>query len=137
VRGLDFPRGEGQLTFLESSTGTTQALSADPAIWGDVVLWRWDAPSSYHLSVVLDDALQCVTHVVRGLDLYHATPVHRLLQALLGLPQPVYHHHRLLVDDAGETLSKSLGSTGLRALRQSGATPSDIRRRVGLGGIAA
>jgi glutamyl-Q tRNA(Asp) synthetase len=97
------------------------------------VLWRWDAPSSYHLSVVLDDAIQGVTHVVRGMDLYHATPVHRLLQNLLGLPEPVYHHHRLLLDETGEKLSKSLGSTGLRQFRLGGSTPSDIRRWIGLG----
>lgn len=120
------------LTWLETATDLPEAIPADPSIWGDVVLWRWDAPSSYHLSVALDDALQGITHVVRGLDLYHATPVHRLLQSLFGLPQPLYHHHALLMDESGAKLSKSLGSTGLRSLRESGATPSDIRRRIGL-----
>jgi glutamyl-Q tRNA(Asp) synthetase len=125
------------LTFTETSSGTAETIAADPSAWGDVVLWRWDAPSSYHLSVVLDDALQGVTHVVRGRDLYAATPLHRLLQTLFGLPEPVYHHHPLLLDDAGEKLSKSLGSTGLAALRQAGATPSDIRRRIGLDRLPA
>jgi glutamyl-Q tRNA(Asp) synthetase len=125
------------LTWTETSSGTPETIPADPAIWGDVVLWRWDAPSSYHLSVVFDDALQGITHVVRGRDLYHATPVHRLLQVLLGLPASLYHHHALLLDASGEKLSKSLGSTGLRALRQAGATPSDIRRRVGLDHLPA
>jgi glutamyl-Q tRNA(Asp) synthetase len=128
---------EQELTWTETSSGAPKLIPADPAIWGDVVLWRWDAPSSYHLSVVLDDALQGVTHVVRGRDLYHATPIHRLLQTLFGLPEPIYHHHPLLMDENGEKLSKSLGSTGLRALRGSGATPSDIRRRVGLDRLLA
>jgi glutamyl-Q tRNA(Asp) synthetase len=126
-----------KLHWIETGTGNRQSIPADPSIWGDVVLWRWDAPSSYHLSVVLDDALQGVTHVVRGHDLYAATPVHRLLQTLLGLPEPVYHHHPLLLDDDGEKLSKSLGSTGLRQLRQGGMTPSDIRRRIGIDRLLA
>ena len=128
---------EDTLTWTETGSGALQTVDADPSLWGDVVLWRWDAPSSYHLSVVLDDALQGVTHVVRGLDLYSATPVHRLLQTLLGLPQPIYHHHRLLTGENGEKLSKSLGSTGLRALREHGASSSDIRRRIGLDGLGA
>jgi glutamyl-Q tRNA(Asp) synthetase len=121
------------LTWLETGDGTPKIIEADPSVWGDVVLWRWDAPSSYHLSVVMDDALQGVTHVVRGLDLMPATPVHRLLQALLDLPVPEYHHHRLLLDDEdGEKLAKSRQSTGLRALREQGFTASDIRSRIGL-----
>ena len=120
------------LTWLETGHGTPETIDGDPSLWGDVVLWRWDAPSSYHLSVVMDDALQGITHVVRGLDLMPATPVHRLLQTLLDLPVPEYHHHRLLEDDDGEKLAKSRQSTGLRTLRQQGWTPSDIRRRIGL-----
>ncbi|MBX9458290.1 MAG: tRNA glutamyl-Q(34) synthetase GluQRS [Rhizobium sp.] len=120
------------LSWTETNTGATQATPANPAIWGDVVLWRWDAPSSYHLSVVLDDALQGVSHVVRGMDLFHATHVHRLLQGLLGLPAPVYHHHPLIRDESGLKLAKSIASTGLRALREAGETPSGIRRRLGL-----
>jgi glutamyl-Q tRNA(Asp) synthetase len=83
------------------------------------------------LSVVLDDALQGVTHVVRGEDLFWSTSVHRLLQTLLGLPAPIYHHHRLLRED-GRKLSKSTQATALRSLREHGATPADIRRLVGL-----
>jgi len=120
------------LTWLESNTGTISDTPANPALWGDVVLWRWDAPSSYHLSVVLDDCLQGITHVVRGMDLFHATHIHRLLQELLGLPAPIYHHHSLIKDESGQKLAKSIASTGLRTLRESGATPSDIRRMVGL-----
>jgi glutamyl-Q tRNA(Asp) synthetase len=127
LRGEDIP-----LTWLETNSGTAQPIPANPALWGDVVLWRWDAPSSYHLSVVLDDALQGVTHVVRGMDLFHATHVHRLLQELLGLPAPVYHHHPLIKDDTGRKLSKSIASIGLKALRESGETPSGVRRLLGL-----
>ena len=93
---------------------------------------RKETPTSYHLSVVIDDALQGVTEVVRGADLFWSTSVHRLLQHLLGLPQPAYRHHRLVLDDAGRKLSKSTGATGLRELRSQGATPADIRRQVGL-----
>jgi glutamyl-Q tRNA(Asp) synthetase len=105
---------------------------ADPGAWGDVVLARKELPTSYHLSVVIDDALQGVTHVVRGSDLFWSTSVHRLLQALLGLPAPRYHHHRLILGDSGKKLSKSTRATALRELRQQGATPADIRRMVGL-----
>ncbi|HZG30313.1 MAG TPA: tRNA glutamyl-Q(34) synthetase GluQRS [Ensifer sp.] len=120
------------LSFVETGPTHARTLALDPTIWGDVMLWRWDAPSSYHLSVVVDDALQVVTHVVRGLDLFAATPVHRLLQALLGLPTPVYHHHRLILGEDGRKLSKSRGDTTLAALRASGLTPLDIRHLVGL-----
>jgi glutamyl-Q tRNA(Asp) synthetase len=101
-------------------------------MWGDVVLARKDTPTSYHLSVVVDDARQGVTHVVRGQDLFWSTSVHRLLQALLGLPAPGYHHHRLVLDADGQKLSKSTRATALRALREGGASPADIRRMVGL-----
>jgi glutamyl-Q tRNA(Asp) synthetase len=82
--------------------------------------------------VVVDDAAQGVTHVVRGRDLYAATSVHRLLQALLGLPEPVYSHHRLILDADGRKLAKTSRATGLRELRAAGASPADIRRMVGL-----
>jgi glutamyl-Q tRNA(Asp) synthetase len=97
-----------------------------------VILARKDTPGSYHLAVVVDDAAQGVTDVVRGSDLFHATSVHRLLQALLDLPAPRYHHHRLLLDADGRKLSKSSKATGLRELRAQGLTPSDIRRLIGL-----
>ena len=116
----------------EPTTGSVRTIQADPERWGDVVLKRKDVPTSYHLSVVVDDALQGVTHVVRGLDLFHATSVHRLLQELLGLPEPIYHHHRLILGPDGRKLSKSLGDTALSALRAEGKTPSDIRAMVGI-----
>lgn len=112
--------------------GETKRIDADPAAWGDVVLSRSDAPSSYHLSVVIDDALQGITNVVRGLDLYQATAIHRLLQQVIGLPVPAYHHHRLITGADGRKLSKSEGSTGLADLRRQGLLPADIRSRIGL-----
>ncbi|MBX9468562.1 MAG: tRNA glutamyl-Q(34) synthetase GluQRS [Rhizobium sp.] len=120
------------LTWQETGEGAKGEIEADPAAWGDVVLWRSDAPASYHLAVTVDDAAQGVSHVVRGLDLFHATSVHRLLQALLGLPAPVYHHHRLILGPDGRKLSKSLGDTALAALRAEGKTPSDIRAMIGI-----
>lgn len=125
----------GALTWQETGSGPsgeTDAIAADPAAWGDVVLARKDTPTSYHLAVVVDDAAQGVTDVVRGQDLFHATAVHRLLQVLLGLPTPRYHHHRLLLDADGRKLSKSTQATGLRELRARGLTAADIRRLVGL-----
>jgi glutamyl-Q tRNA(Asp) synthetase len=111
---------------------SARKVEAAPKLWGDVVLARRDAPSSYHLSVVCDDALQGVTHVVRGLDLFSATGIHRLLQELLGLPEPAYFHHRLVLGADGRKLSKSQSDTGLSALRATGRTPEDIRAMVGL-----
>lgn len=116
----------------DEARGAPSRLAADPARWGDVVLARKDTPTSYHLSVVVDDARQGVTHVVRGKDLFEATAVHRLLQVLLGLPEPLYRHHRLILDADGRKLSKSQGDTALAELRARGATPDDIRRRIGL-----
>ncbi|MFN3719839.1 MAG: tRNA glutamyl-Q(34) synthetase GluQRS [Rhizobium rhizophilum] len=133
---LDIDKAQGligeRLTWQETGDGPTGEIEADPGAWGDVVLWRSDAPSSYHLAVTVDDAAQGVSHVVRGLDLFHATSVHRLLQVLLGLPAPVYHHHRLILGPDGRKLSKSLGDTALSALRAEGRTPSDIRAMVGV-----
>lgn len=107
-------------------------VAADPAQWGDVVLARKDTPASYHIAVVLDDALQGVTDVVRGRDLLYATSLHRLLQRLLDLPEPAYRHHDLILDETGEKLAKSVASTALRSLRAEGWTPADVRRRIGL-----
>jgi glutamyl-Q tRNA(Asp) synthetase len=112
----------------EGPQGETGIVAARPQAWGDVILARKETPTSYHLSVVVDDALQGVTEVVRGQDLFWSTSVHRLLQALLGLPPPTYRHHRLILDSEGRKLSKSTQSTGLRELRAAGATPADIRR---------
>jgi glutamyl-Q tRNA(Asp) synthetase len=117
----------------EGPEGETGNVAARPEAWGDVILARRETPTSYHLSVAIDDALQGVTEVVRGRDLFWSTSVHRLLQALLGLPQPVYRHHRLVLDATCQKLSKSTGATGLRELRTGGATAADIRRLVGLG----
>src|SRR3984957_13783360 len=117
----------------EGPDGETGTVAARPEAWGDVILARKETPTSYHLSVVIDDALQGVTEVVRGQDLFWSTSVHRLLQALLGLPQPAYRHHRLVLDDAGQKLSKSTKATALRELRARGATPVDVRNLVGLG----
>jgi glutamyl-Q tRNA(Asp) synthetase len=113
--------------------GETGLMVGDPGQWGDVVLGRKDVPTSYHLSVVVDDALQGITHVVRGRDLFAATGLHRLLQILLELPQPIYHHHRLILDAEGRKLSKSTRATGLRELRAGGAAPADILAMIGLG----
>ncbi len=119
----------GALSWEEAGSG---AVEADPAQWGDVILARKDSPASYHLAVTVDDAAQGITDVVRGQDLYHATSVHRLLQSLLGLPAPRYHHHRLILDAERRKLSKSTQATDLRELRSQGATPADIRKTVGL-----
>jgi glutamyl-Q tRNA(Asp) synthetase len=116
----------------EGPAGETGMVAANAAIWGDIILARKEVPTSYHLAVVVDDAAQDVTDVVRGRDLFHATAVHRLLQALLGLPQPQYHHHRLVLDADGGKLSKSTQSTGLRELRAKGALQAEIRRMAGL-----
>jgi len=113
--------------------GQTGLVTAVPQMWGDVVLARKEMPTSYHLAVAIDDALQGVTDVVRGQDLFWSTSIHRLLQALLGLPEPVYHHHRLILDADGRKLSKSTQAKSLRELRAAGASAADIRRMVGLG----
>ena len=99
---------------------------------GDVVLARRDIGTSYHLSVVVDDAAQGVTLVTRGQDLFDATALHVLLQSLLGLPTPTYHHHRLIRDDQGKRLAKRDDARALSTYREKGATPQDIRRMVGL-----
>jgi glutamyl-Q tRNA(Asp) synthetase len=116
----------------EGPDGETGAITARPQAWGDVILARKETPTSYHLSVVIADALQGVTEVVRGQDLFHATSVHALLQHLLDLPAPSYRHHRLIRDAAGHKLSKSTGATGLRELRVTGVSVADIRARIDL-----
>jgi glutamyl-Q tRNA(Asp) synthetase len=137
LRVGDARQAAGDLAWREHASpepgSAWRRIAADPTVWGDVVLGRREAPASYHLAVVADDAAQAVTHVVRGLDLLAATAIHRLLQRLLGLPEPNYHHHRLVLDDRGRKLSKSLSSTSLRELRAQGVSPAEIRRRIGLG----
>jgi glutamyl-Q tRNA(Asp) synthetase len=125
----------GDLSWIEHGEGPdgeTVVVAARPQAWGDVILARKETPTSYHLSVAIDDALQDVTDVVRGADLFWSTSVHRLLQGLLGLAQPTYRHHRLVLDGEGRKLSKSTAATSLRELRAAGTTPADIRRLVGL-----
>lgn len=115
----------------EGRVGGLEQVSADPSRWGDAVLVRKETPTSYHLSVVIDDALQHVTHVVRGHDLLAATDLHVLLQALLGLPAPLYHHHALLRDESGDKLAKSQGSRALADLKADGWTPAAVRAHLG------
>jgi glutamyl-Q tRNA(Asp) synthetase len=112
----------GPLYWMDGDT----EVEAEPARFGDVVLARKDAPASYHLAVTVDDADQGVTDIVRGRDLYACTDVHRLLQALLGLPTPTYHHHALLTDDAGERLAKRHNAPSLASLREAGADPAAL-----------
>ncbi|MFD1509776.1 tRNA glutamyl-Q(34) synthetase GluQRS [Lacimonas salitolerans] len=117
------PKGETGRIVL--ATGTAQTTI------GDVVIARRDFGTSYHLSVVVDDAAQAISHVTRGHDLFSATPVHALLQRLLGLPTPVYHHHRLIRDDGGKRLAKRDDARAIATFRADGASPQDIRRMVG------
>jgi glutamyl-Q tRNA(Asp) synthetase len=121
------------LAFTEiPADGGERRVACHPERWGDVVILRKETPSSYLIAVVVDDARQGITHVTRGMDLFAATQVQRLLQVLLDLPEPVYHHHRLIADEAGLKLSKSTGARSLAALRENGLTPADIRRLIGL-----
>ena len=108
-------------------------IAAEPQRWGDILLGAKERPAVYHLAVVVDDALQGVTDVVRGRDLLPSTSLHRLLQALLGLPAPRYRHHRLALDAAGAKLSKSARSKSLRALREQGYSAVDVRAALGSG----
>lgn len=117
----------GPLAWEDERAGT---VPADPQSLGDVVLARKDAPTSYHLAVTVDDAAQGVTLVTRGADLFPATHIHRLLQALLGLPTPRYCHHRLVTDAAGERYAKRAGAPSLRALREAGVTPAEVQAMV-------
>ncbi|MCB2114350.1 MAG: tRNA glutamyl-Q(34) synthetase GluQRS [Parvularculaceae bacterium] len=123
----------GALQFTEQDIdgGNEKRIDAAPEIFGDAIIARKDAGTSYHLASVFDDALQGVTHVIRGEDLRAAAHLHTLLQALLGLAAPVYRHHALIRDETGKRLAKRDKSATLRALRQGGAAPADIRRRLG------
>jgi glutamyl-Q tRNA(Asp) synthetase len=128
---LDLERAVAATGALDWEDELAGRMRAAPEAHGDVVLARKETPTSYHLAVTVDDALQGVTLVVRGQDLFAATHVHRLLQALLDLPVPRYHHHRLLLDASGKRLAKRGNATTLRGLRAAGKTPADIRRAVG------
>jgi glutamyl-Q tRNA(Asp) synthetase len=112
------------------ASGAVITRVARPEVWGDAVIVRKDLPTSYHLAVVVDDAAQGVTHVTRGHDLYAATDLHRLLQVLLGLPEPLYHHHRLIFGPHGQKLSKSAGDRGFGQLRGEGESAQNIRARL-------
>jgi glutamyl-Q tRNA(Asp) synthetase len=118
--------------YADESLTMASSIEARPQDWGDVVVARRDAPTSYHLAVVADDALQGVSHVVRGRDLFFATAIQRMLQELLGLKQPSYFHHRLMLAPDEHKLSKSLADTSLAALRERDTTPQDIRKMTGL-----
>jgi glutamyl-Q tRNA(Asp) synthetase len=128
--GEDFAR----MVFVERDvrSNAEQTVAAHPESLGDVIIARKDTPTSYHLSVVHDDALQGVTHIIRGEDLRASTHIHMLLQRLLGLPTPAYHHHRLLTGPDGKRYAKRDKSLTLAALREAGVSPADIRSRVGL-----
>ncbi len=141
VHRIDHPRDSGHFYAGYDETGigpggrkgriefTPEDMTKDV---GDVVVARRDMGTSYHLSVVMDDAAQGITHVIRGADLTDATKIHVLLQHLLRLPTPIYHHHRLIRDDQGKRLAKRDDARALSRFRAEGATPADIRRMVGL-----
>jgi glutamyl-Q tRNA(Asp) synthetase len=116
----------GPLAWLADLSEGETSISADPLALGDVVLARKEIPTSYHLAVTVDDALQGVTLVTRGVDLFAATHIHRLLQALLGLPTPHYRHHPLSTDASGRRLAKRDRATTIRVMREAGMTPAEI-----------
>ncbi len=118
----------GPLTWIDEIAGPQTAM---PEILGDVVLARKDVPTSYHLAVTVDDALQGVTVVTRGADLFHASHLHRLLQALLDLPVPVWRHHPLLTDASGKRLAKRSDAVSIRALRDAGHPPASVLAMAG------
>ncbi len=125
----------GEIQFTETGTrpGTyTQTAAQLVETVGDIVLARRDIGTSYHIAVVVDDAAQGITEVTRGEDLFEATAIHVVLQRLLGLPTPAYHHHRLIRDDHGKRLAKRDDARALAKYRAEGATPQDIRRMIGL-----
>ncbi|NGM49572.1 tRNA glutamyl-Q(34) synthetase GluQRS [Caulobacter sp. 602-2] len=127
--------GFADLAFVEEGAGPggeTGLVAARPETAGDIVLARKDVGVAYHLAVVLDDALQGVTHVIRGVDLFEAAHIQRLLQALLGLPTPTYHHHRLLLGPDGKRYAKRDKAQTLRELRAAGVTPCDLLAEMGL-----
>ncbi len=128
---LDMAQATARAGTLEWHDRARGTITAHPEAFGDVVLARKDTPASYHLAVTVDDALQGVTLVTRGEDLVPATDIHRLLQALLDLPVPDYHHHGLILDDAGRRLAKRDRAATLRDLREAGRTPAEARALAG------
>jgi glutamyl-Q tRNA(Asp) synthetase len=132
---IDMPRAVESLArplrYVETMSGTPLEQDALVQPWGDVVIVRKDIGTSYHLAVVVDDARQGISHVIRGVDLLKATAIHRLLQELLDLPQPIYRHHDLIGDETGRKLSKSAGARSLAMLREQGVTPQQIRKELG------
>ncbi|HEX4767398.1 MAG TPA: tRNA glutamyl-Q(34) synthetase GluQRS [Lichenihabitans sp.] len=128
LRAVDAPLDWEEI---DPDSGASRRIAAEPAAWGDAVIARNATPASYHLCVVVDDADQGVTDVVRGHDLLPATSLHRLLQQLLDLPAPRYRHHRLILDEAGHKLSKSRGAPSLRDLRHAGIEAATVKRRLG------
>ncbi len=127
--------GFADLAFVEEGAGPggeTGLVAARPETAGDIVLARKDVGVAYHLAVVLDDALQGITHVIRGVDLFEAAHIQRLLQALLDLPTPTYHHHRLLLGPDGKRYAKRDKAQTLRELRAAGVTPRDLLAEMGL-----
>jgi glutamyl-Q tRNA(Asp) synthetase len=134
LRAAEGRLGGRPLSFIElDQNAKPTTIAAHPERWGDAVILRKDVPASYHLAVVVDDARQGVTHVTRGRDLYAATDLHRLLQVLLGLPEPLYHHHQLISDAHGRKLAKSEGDTGLASLRGAGVSSQEILSQLGFG----
>jgi glutamyl-Q tRNA(Asp) synthetase len=127
----------GPLDWVEEEGEGPHRKPADPTSLGDVVLARKDVPTSYHLAVTVDDAIQGVTLVTRGADLARATHVHRVLQALLDLPTPRYRHHALVTDAAGRRLSKRDRALTIRSMRESGINPAEIIARAALAGEAS
>jgi glutamyl-Q tRNA(Asp) synthetase len=135
VRAHETLGGFDALAFMEEGQGPDGEhgwIRADPDLAGDVILARKDVGVAYHLAVVVDDAHQGVTHVIRGQDLYAAAHIQRLLQALLGLPTPTYRHHRLLLGPDGKRLAKRNGGETLADLRAAGVTPAEVRARTGM-----
>ncbi len=139
IADLGGPDSVGQLWFEErgedpASASGVISLDAESLVGsvGDIVLRRRDGAVAYHLAVVVDDAFQQISHVTRGSDLFAATQIHRVLQALLALPVPVYAHHRLIRDEAGRRLAKRDDARAISTFRDAGATPEDIRRMIGL-----
>jgi glutamyl-Q tRNA(Asp) synthetase len=120
------------LGWQETGSGQSGLIKAEPEILGDVILARKDINTSYHLSVIHDDALQNITHIIRGQDLFDSTHIHVLLQVLLGLPTPIYHHHELIKAESGKRLAKRDGAKSLRELRKSGVSAAKVREMAGL-----